>query len=210
MPRALLFAVESAIVVPAHNHRPSSHHARLGLGHLLTMLNSFRRCTQRLMSTATQPYPFSSVAMVSAPPPTPALEGLKAGKGLMPYLRQRLLSPEKLELLARFGKRHPERILPGSVLQVTSKHAPTAFTGVLLGIRRRGADTSVLLRNVINRTGVEVQFAVCSPNVKDVKVLMRAGARGTEGRAGKRMRRAKLFYLRDSPDKMTAISAGMR
>lgn len=162
------------------------------------------------MSTATQPYPFSNVAMVSAPPPTPALEGLKAGKGLMPYLRQRLLSPEKLELLARFGKRHPERILPGSVLQVTSKHAPTAFTGVLLGIRRRGADTSVLLRNVINRTGVEVQFAVCSPNVKDVKVLMRAGARGTEGRAGKRMRRAKLFYLRDSPDKMTAISAGMR
>ncbi|OJT09364.1 54S ribosomal protein subunit img1, mitochondrial [Trametes pubescens] len=174
------------------------------------MFNSFRKCTQRLMSTATQPYPFSSVAMVSAPPPTPALEGLKAGKGLMPYLRQRLLSPEKLELLARFGRRHPERILPGSVLQVTSKHAPTAFTGVLLGIRRRGADTSVLLRNVINRTGVEVQFAVCSPNVKDVKVLMRAGGRGSEGRAGKRMRRAKLFYLRDSPDKMTAISAGMR
>ena len=37
-----------------------------------------------------------------------------------------------------------------------------------------------------------------------------AGGGGTEGRAGTRMRRAKLFYLRDAPDKMTAISAGMR
>lgn len=128
----------------------------------------------------------------------------------MSYLPQRLLSPEKLELLARFGKRHPERILPGSVLQVTTNHAPTSFTGVVLSIRRRGADTSFLLRNVINRTGVEVQFFVCSPHVKDIKVLMRAGGKGSEGRQGRRMRRAKLYYLRDSPDKMTAISAGLR
>ncbi|KAI0637852.1 translation protein SH3-like domain-containing protein [Trametes polyzona] len=174
------------------------------------MLNAFRRCTQRLMSTATQPYPFSKVAIIPPPPAVPAPEPVKVGKGLMPYLTQRLLSPEKLELLARFGKRHPERILPGSVLQVTTRYAPTSFTGVLLAIRRRGADTSFLLRNVINRTGVEVQFFVCSPHVKEIKVLMRAGARGTEGRQGKRMRRAKLYYLRDSPDKMTAISAGMR
>ena len=74
----------------------------------------------------------------------------------------------------------------------------------------RGADTSFLLRNVINRTGVEVQFFVCSPHVRDIKVLSRAGGRGSEGRPGTRMRRAKLFYLRDAPDKMTAISAGMR
>lgn len=128
----------------------------------------------------------------------------------MPFLTQRLLPADKLALLARFGRRHPQRILPGSVLQVTTRHAPATFTGVLLAIRRRGADTSVLLRNVINRTGVEVQYFVCSPHVKDVKVLLRAGGGGTEGRAGTRMRRAKLFYLRDAPDKMTAISAGMR
>ncbi|KAI0650060.1 translation protein SH3-like domain-containing protein [Trametes meyenii] len=175
------------------------------------MLNILRKCTHRLMSTAAQPYPFSSVAIVPPPSTIPAAPaGAAAGKGLMPYLKERILPQDKLALLARFGRRHPERILPGSVLQVTSQHAPTAFTGVLLGVRRRGADTSFVLRNVINRTGVEVQFFPASPHVKDVKVLMRAGARGSEGRAGRRMRRAKLFYLRDSPDKMTAISAGLR
>ncbi|KAI0771904.1 translation protein SH3-like domain-containing protein [Trametes elegans] len=173
------------------------------------MLNVFRRCAQRTMSTATQPYPFSTVAIVP-PPPAPAPAPVKAGKGLMPYLKERILSPEKLALLARFGKRHPEPILPGSVVQVSSKYAPTTFTGVVLSVRRRGADTSVLLRNIINRTGVEMQYFVCSPHVKDIKVLMRAGKHGTEGRQGPRMRRAKLFYLRDSPDKMTALSAGMR
>ena len=174
------------------------------------MLNAFRRCAKRLMSTTAQPYPFSKVAIVP-PPPVPAQEPAKAGKGLMPFLTQRLLPADKLALLARFGRRHPQRILPGSVLQVTTRHAPATFTGVLLAIRRRGADTSILLRNVINRTGVEVQYFVCSPHVKDVKVLMRAGGRGAaEGRLGARMRRAKLFYLRDAPDKMTAISAGMR
>ncbi|KAI9001238.1 translation protein SH3-like domain-containing protein [Trametes punicea] len=177
------------------------------------MLNVVRRCTQRFMSTATQPsssYPFSKVAIVSPPPAVPAPEPAKVGKGLMSYLPQRLLPPEKLALLARFGKRHPERIMPGSVLQVTTNHAPSSFTGVVLSIRRRGADTSFVLRNVINRTGVEVQYFVCSPHVRDVKVLMRAGGRGSEGRPGARMRRAKLFYLRDSPEKMTAISAGLR
>ena len=162
------------------------------------------------MSTTAQPYPYSNAAIIPPPPAVPAPEPLKAGKGLMPYLTQRILSPEKQALLARFGKKHPQRILPGAVLQITTNHAPATFTGVLLAIRRRGADTSVLLRNVINRTGVEVQYFVCSPHVKDVKVLLRAGGGGTEGRAGTRMRRAKLFYLRDAPDKMTAISAGMR
>ncbi|KAI9067609.1 hypothetical protein FKP32DRAFT_1672901 [Trametes sanguinea] len=178
------------------------------------MLNVFRRCAKRFMSTATEAsssaYPFSKVAVVPPPPPVPAPEPAKFGKGLMAYLPQRTLPQHKLDLLARFGKRHPERIMPGSVLQVTTNHAPSSFTGVVLSIRRRGADTSFVLRNVINRTGVEVQFFVCSPHVKDIKVLMRAGGKGGEGRAGRRMRRAKLFYLRDSPEKMTAISAGLR
>ncbi|KAJ3010343.1 hypothetical protein NUW54_g2513 [Trametes sanguinea] len=140
------------------------------------MLNAFRRCAKRFMSTATEAsssaYPFSKVAVVPPPPPVPAPEPAKFGKGLMAYLPQRTLPQHKLDLLARFGKRHPERIMPGSVLQVTTNHAPSSFTGVVLSIRRRGADTSFVLRNVINRTGVEVQFFVCSPHVKDIKVLM--------------------------------------
>jgi large subunit ribosomal protein L19 len=127
----------------------------------------------------------------------------------MQYLRQTLPSPEKQALISTlFSRRHPDRLLPGSVLTVTLAHAPTTFSGVLLSIRRRGPDTSFLLRNVVQRTGVEMQFYVNSPHVKDIKVVQRAGGGG--GKEGRKMRRAKLFYLRDSPDKMSEISAGVR
>ncbi|OBZ76528.1 50S ribosomal protein L19 [Grifola frondosa] len=172
------------------------------------LLNSIRRCAKRSMSTTVQPYPFSNVAIIPPPHTTPPPEPLRLGKGLMSYLTQTLPSPEKLKLLALFSKRHPSRILPGSVLTVTLNHAPNTFSGVLMSIRRRGLDTSFLLRNIINRTGVEMQFSVCSPHVTGIQVLQRAGGKGPKD--ARRMRRAKLFYLRDAPDKMTAISAGMR
>ena len=162
------------------------------------------------MSTAAESYPYSKAAIIPPPPVVPAPEATKAGKGLMQYIPQRILSAEKQALIARFGKRHPQRILPGSVLTITAKHAPTSFTGVLLAIRRRGADTSVILRNVLNRTGVEAQFFLGSPHVTGVRVLLNAGGPGKEGHRGRRMRRAKLYYLRDSPEKMSAIGQGMR
>jgi len=88
-------------------------------------------------------------------------------------------------------------------------HAPATFSGVLVSVRRRGLDTSFVLRNIISRTGVEMQFFVNSPHLKDIKVISRAGG-GSGRKEGVKVRRAKLFYLRDSPEKMTAISAGMR
>lgn len=129
----------------------------------------------------------------------------------MEHVKKVLPTPQKRQLLdTYFSRRQPLRILPGSVLTVSLAHAPTSFTGVLLSVRRRGPDTSFVLRNVINRTGVEMQFFVGSPHLKDIKIIRRAGG-GTGGASvGPRMRRAKLFYLRDSPEKMTAISAGMR
>lgn len=128
----------------------------------------------------------------------------------MTFLKQTILPPEKQNLLnTLFAKRHPDRIQPGSVMTVTLNHAPNIFSGVLLSVRRRGVDTSFVLRNVINRTGVEMQFFVASPHVKDIKVLSSAGG-STGGRASRRMRRAKLFYLRDSPEKMSAISASLK
>ncbi|KAF8592538.1 RNA-binding domain-containing protein [Ramaria rubella] len=138
--------------------------------------------------------------------PTPSL--LK-GKGLMAHLYKTLPVEGTQKLLTTlFSRRHPDRLLPGSVVTVTSTHAPTTFTGVLLAIRRRGPATSFLLRNVIQRTGVEMQFFVNSPHLKDIQVIQKAGGGG--GKEGKRMRRAKLYYLRHSPEKMSQISASMR
>ncbi|KIO13019.1 hypothetical protein M404DRAFT_993983 [Pisolithus tinctorius Marx 270] len=77
-----------------------------------------------------------------------------------------------------------------------------------MSVRRRGPDTSFVLRNVVQRTGVEMQFFVNSPHLKDIRVIQRAG--GGPGKGGRRQRRAKLFFLRDSPSKMSAISAGLK
>lgn len=165
-------------------------------------------------SMATAVYPFSKAVIVpTAPPPPISREGLRQGKGLMEFLKETLPTPEKRKWLTTyFSKRHPTRIQPGSVLTVTMNHAPNTFSGVLLSVRRRGLDTSFVLRNVINRTGVEMQFFPASPHITNIKILRRAGGESSNNgkAAGSRMRRAKLFYLRDSPEKMSAISAGAK
>jgi len=166
----------------------------------------------RHLSSNTAVYPFSKAVLLPPPPPEiPAsqMEALRRGKGIMAYLQKNLPHPAKQKWLATwFARRHPDRLLPGSVLSISLEHAPTTFSGVLLSIRRRGPDTSFTLRNVIQRTGVEMQFFVNSPHVKDIKILQRAGGGG--GKEGRRQRRAKLFFLRDAPGKMTAISAGVK
>ncbi|KAF8633680.1 hypothetical protein AX15_001291 [Amanita polypyramis BW_CC] len=168
------------------------------------MLCNVWRQTVRLMSTASalSSYPFSKSALTPPALPIHSARTLKAGKGLMEHLRQTLPSPEKQEMIRRlFSRRSPDCLLPGSVVTITSEHAPTTFTGVLLAIRRRGPDTSFVVRNIIQRTGVEMQFFVASPHLKEVKLVKRPPSG--------RMRRAKLYYLRDSPEKMSAI-AGSR
>lgn len=176
------------------------------------MFHSLRAVTKSLArsaSTVKNPYPFSNVAILPPKPEAAVTPSLLKGKGIMDHIKKTLPSPEKQALISTlFSRRHPNRLLPGSVLTVTLAHAPTSFSGVLISIRRRGPDTSFVLRNVVQRTGVEMQFFVNSPHLKEIKVIQRAGGGG--GKEGRRMRRAKLFYLRDSPEKMSEISAGVR
>jgi large subunit ribosomal protein L19 len=170
------------------------------------MLNAWKRAVQAtaLTTRSMTTYPFSKTALIpTATPAGPSLEALREGKGLMEHIRKTLPTPEKQELLHKFFSKHsPQRLLPGSIVTVTLEHAPNTFTGVLLGIRRRGPDTSFLLRNIVQRTGVEMQFFPNSPHVKDIKVLQ-PPPKG-------RMRRAKLFYLRHSPEKMSMIAGGRK
>jgi len=130
----------------------------------------------------------------------------------MAYLQRTLPSTEKQKLITTlFSRTHPERIRPGSVLTVNLTHAPTTFSGVLISVRRRGPDTSFVLRNVVQRTGVEMQFFVNSPHVKSIVVVSRAGGSAADGKKKRNgLRKAKLFYLRDSPERMTTISTGVR
>ncbi len=133
----------------------------------------------------------------------------------MAYLQHTLPSTEKQKIIGTlFSRSHPDRVRPGSVLTVNLTHAPTSFSGVLIAVRRRGPDTSFVLRNVVQRTGVEMQFFVNSPHVKEIVVVSRAGGGGGGGGNRKKkctgLKKAKLFYLRDSPERMTSVSAGVR
>ncbi|KAJ2540124.1 hypothetical protein EV175_006268 [Coemansia sp. RSA 1933] len=65
----------------------------------------------------------------------------------------------------------------------------SGFTGVCIAIYRRGIDTSFILRNVVQKVGVEIRFMAYSPLVKRISVLQK----------GVGYRRAKLFYLRENP-----------
>ena len=167
------------------------------------------RTCARLMSTTTRSlaspvsYPFSKTALI---PPTPIVDlnpGLLKGKGLMPHLRQSLFTPEKKAMFQTlFNRRSQKQLMPGSIISVISEQAPTIFTGVLIAIHRRGPDTSFKVRNILQRTGVEMQFFMNSPHLKEIK-LLKAPPKG-------RMRRAKLYYLRDSPEKMSMLAASKK
>lgn len=103
------------------------------------------------------------------------------------------------------------RLKPGSVLSVASYTDPTRtsstiFSGVLLGIARKGLDTSFTLRNIVNRTGLEMKYKVYSPMIKKIEVIKSA-----DGKSGlKLMKRAKVNYLRDRPGVMNQIATAVK
>jgi large subunit ribosomal protein L19 len=179
---------------------------------LRTALHAWRSTSLRALTTSAKPYPYSHVAIIPPPPAGSPPAALRQGKGLMAYLQKTLPSTEKQKIIGTlFSRSHPECVRPGSVLTVNLMHAPTTFSGVLISVRRRGPDTSFVLRNVVQRTGVEMQFFVNSPHVKEIIVVSRAGGSAADGKKKRKgLRTAKLFYLRDSPDRMASISAGVR
>ncbi|GAA5863210.1 hypothetical protein JCM3774_000812 [Rhodotorula dairenensis] len=184
----------------------------------------------------TTAYPFSSAVQTFATAgkgAAPAAAPRAGGDSLLRTLNAHLSSqhPKADVYLPLFSRRARDRIRPGSVLTVTSyATAPTAenptpaatvFSGVLIGIRRRhgGRDTSIRLRNLVGRTGVEMVFKVLSPLVKDIKVVQRAETSGpavvakdgsTSGPrrkpALKAARRAKMYFVRRQPDRLVSVA----
>lgn len=91
-----------------------------------------------------------------------------------------------------FSPTNPERAQAGDILLVRLRSGDP-FSGTLLNIRQRHSpiDTAILLRNQLTRVGVEMWFKVYSPAVEGVEVVQRRVVS-----AGRRARRAKLYFLR--------------
>ncbi|BGP16493.1 hypothetical protein JCM10213_001170 [Rhodosporidiobolus nylandii] len=183
--------------------------------------------------SAPLPYPFSNTAQVIPHAPAPPQARTDS---LLRTLNAHLTAqhPRAATYLPLFSRRDKNRLLPGSVLTVTSYAAPptpenpnpptTVFSGVLIALRRRhaGRDTSIRLRNLVGRTGVEMSFKVFSPLVKDIKVVARAETSGPAvvGKDGKELqrrkpalpaaRRAKMYFVRDQPNRLVSVAGIVR
>lgn len=99
-----------------------------------------------------------------------------------------------------FDRKNPDAARVGDVLLVRQKTGDP-FAGVCINIRRRGADTGILLRGQLTRVGVEMWFKIYSPNVESVEVVQRYvqwKKSGKSQRPRKRARRARLYYMRDA------------
>ncbi|GAA5996783.1 mitochondrial 54S ribosomal protein bL19m IMG1 [Rhodotorula paludigena] len=199
----------------------------------------FSAATRR---TAPQPapapaYPYATNAQLfPAPPAAPAAAQPVRRDSLLRTLNAHLTAqhPRGPEFLRLFGRRDKQRLLPGSVLTVTSYSAAptpanpspptTVFSGVLIALRRRhqGTDLSIRLRNLVGRTGVEMSFKVLSPLVKDIHVVARAEKSGPptvakDGKEGPRRkpalraaRRAKMYFVRDQPGRLVSVAGIVR
>jgi len=76
------------------------------------------------------------------------------------------------------------------------KERTQVFTGTVIARRGAGTRETFTVRRIVQGEGVERVFPIHSPFVTDVKVR----------RAGK-VRRAKLYYLRDRVGKATRVNA---
>lgn len=82
----------------------------------------------------------------------------------------------------------------GVIIQEGGKERTQPYEGVVIAMRNGGINETITVRRVFQGVGVERVFLVHSPRIESVKVVRRG-----------KVRRAKLYYLRDRVGKATRI-----
>ncbi|WP_374310163.1 50S ribosomal protein L19 [Methylocella sp.] len=107
------------------------------------------------------------------------------------------------EQIARLGKTIPD-FQPGDTVVVNVKVKEgdrtrvQAYEGVCIARNGGGLNESVTVRKISYGEGVERVFPIYSPNIDSIKVVRRG-----------KVRRAKLYYLRDRRGKSARIAEKM-
>jgi large subunit ribosomal protein L19 len=95
---------------------------------------------------------------------------------------------------AAISRHNLQGLRPGMVLSVLAYNNYPAlspistFSGYLIGIKRAGIESSLRLRTQVMRVGVEMRVPVFAPTIKEIRIVKREPP--------KKIRRAKLFYMR--------------
>ena len=84
----------------------------------------------------------------------------------------------------------------GVLIQEGSKQRVQPYQGMVVARHRAGVHTTLTVRRIFQGVGVERIFPIYSPLLRDVSVLKRA-----------RVRRAKLYYLRERVGKAARLAS---
>ena len=82
----------------------------------------------------------------------------------------------------------------GVVIQEGGKERTQPYEGVVIAMRNGGINETITVRKIFQSIGVERVFLLHSPRIESIKMFRRG-----------KVRRAKLFYLRDRVGKATRI-----
>lgn len=82
----------------------------------------------------------------------------------------------------------------GVVIQEGNKERTQPYEGVVIAKRNGGINETITVRRIFQGIGVERVFLLNSPRIESIKVLRRG-----------KVRRAKLYYLRDRVGKATRV-----
>lgn len=135
----------------------------------------------------------SSVESASQPPPA-------ASSDVAPRIKFKRLDKTARHIMQILDKEAVEEvksqreipdIKPGYIVQLKvvipeNKRRLSTLKGIVIARRNAGINTTFRLRRLVAGVGVESLFPLYSPNILEIKVLDK-----------KKVRRAKLYYLRD-------------
>ena len=105
------------------------------------------------------------------------------------------------QLEAQQSKQEPPALRPGETVRVHvkvvegEKERTQVFEGIVIGMSGRGSRANFTVRKISYGVGVERIFPVHSPRIDKVEVVTRS-----------KVRRAKLYYLRQRSGKAARLS----
>ena len=82
----------------------------------------------------------------------------------------------------------------GVIIQEGGKERTQPYEGIVIARRNGGINETITVRRIFQGVGVERVFLLHSPRIESVKILRRG-----------KVRRAKLYYLRDRVGKATRV-----